>query len=111
MAVATQPGTELEAIFAALRANRWTVAQSNAAERIARLKRLRSALVANREALRSALKADLRRPPEESEILEIQPLFGELDHAIRNLKRWMRPKKVSTPLLLSGTRSEVRFEA
>jgi aldehyde dehydrogenase (NAD+) len=110
MAVPTQPGTDLETIFAALRANRWTVAQSSAAERITSLKRLRSSLLANREALRTALKADLARPPEESEILEIQPLFGELDHAIRNLKRWMRPKKVSTPLLLSGTRSEVRFE-
>ncbi|MBI2677440.1 MAG: aldehyde dehydrogenase family protein [Candidatus Koribacter versatilis] len=110
MPSATQPALDLQAAFDALRANRWKVAQSSAADRVAKLRRLRQVLLAEREALRTALQADLRRPPEESEVLEIQPLFGELDHAIHNVKRWMRPKRVSTPLLLAGTRSEVRFE-
>ncbi|HSE47741.1 MAG TPA: aldehyde dehydrogenase family protein [Terriglobales bacterium] len=110
MSATLQPAVDLHAAFAALQANRWTVAQTSAADRIAKLKRLRAALVARRAELRGALQADLHRPPEESEILELQPLLLELDHAIRNLRGWMRPRRVATPLLLLGTRSEVRFE-
>jgi aldehyde dehydrogenase (NAD+) len=110
MVSTTAPGTDVQQLFAALRAKRWRVAQSSAGERVAKLKRLRVALLARRQDLKAALAADLHRPPEESEILELQPLLLELDHAIRQVKQWMRPKRVATPLLLAGTRSEVRFE-
>ena len=110
MSATLQTGTNVEASFAALRLSRWRVAQTTAAQRVGKLQRLRRALLANRAGLRAALTADLHRPPEESEILELQPLLQELDHAIKNLKAWMRPRRVSTPLLLAGTRSEVRFE-
>jgi aldehyde dehydrogenase (NAD+) len=110
MTTTTTPGADVQASFSTLRAKRWEVAQTGAAERAAKLKRLRKAILSHREQLRSALTADLHRPPEETEILEIQPLLQELDHAARQVKGWMRPKRVSTPMLLAGTHGEIRFE-
>ena len=110
MTTTTTAGTDVQAVFTALRTKRWDVAQTTAAERSRKLARLRHAVLAHREALQTALNADLHRPPEETDILELQPLVQELKHAIGRVKRWMRPQKVSTPLLLAGTRSEIRYE-
>ena len=38
-------------------------------------------------------------------------VLSELDHTIKHLAKWMKPRKVGTPVLLTGTRSEVRYEA
>jgi aldehyde dehydrogenase (NAD+) len=110
MTTTAPAATDVQSAFAALRARRWEVGETTAAERIDKLKRLRKAVLAHRQELRAALTADLHRPAEESEVLELQPLLLELDHAIKHVKGWMRPRRVSTPLLLAGTRSEVRFE-
>jgi len=97
-------------VFELQQANRWNVARTTAAERIAKLKRLKAALVRHREALYTALFADFRKHRTEVEIFEIQPTLSELNHTIKHLKRWMRPSKVATPLTLLGTRSEIRYE-
>jgi aldehyde dehydrogenase (NAD+) len=97
-------------LFERQRANRWTVAASTAAERIAKLERLRGAVVSMRGELAEAMRADFGKHPAEVEITEIHPALDELGHGIRNLKRWMRPRRVSTPVLLTGTSSELRYE-
>src|SRR5574340_329609 len=110
MTTTTTPATDVRRVFTALRTKRWEVAQATAQERVQKLKRLRQAILAHREQLRTALNVDLHRPPEESDVLEIQPLLQELKHAIARVKGWMRPQRVSTPMLLAGTRSEIRYE-
>ncbi|HET7456124.1 MAG TPA: aldehyde dehydrogenase family protein [Gemmatimonadaceae bacterium] len=97
-------------IFDLQRANRWTVAASTARERIAKLRRLKAALLANREALYEAMFADFHKPEAEVELTEIQPTLNELNHTIRRLGHWMHPRRAKTPWLLSGTRSEIRYE-
>jgi aldehyde dehydrogenase (NAD+) len=97
-------------LFERQRANRWAVAATTAEERIAKLERLRTAIGAMRGELAAAMKADFGKHPAEVEITEIHPALDEVNHAIRNLKKWMRPRAVSTPLLLTGTRSELRYE-
>ena len=99
---------EAERLFALQRAHRWAMARTTAAERAARLRRLRAALIRHRAGLVAAMHADFRKPAAEVELTEMRPLLGEIDHAVRHLARWMRPERVGTPLLLAGTRSEVR---
>jgi aldehyde dehydrogenase (NAD+) len=96
--------------FERLRARRWEMAETSAKERVERLRRLRRTLLARREALYQALHADFRKSAAEVETTELLPVLMELEHAVKNLGRWMRPRRVSTPLLLTGTRSEVRSE-
>ena len=112
--VAPQPSAELarlHAVFAAQRAHRWTMSRTTAAERIARLKRLREAILARRAELAEALHRDFRKPALEVELTEVHPTLEELNHTVKHLKSWMKPKRVGTPLLLSGASSHVRYEA
>jgi aldehyde dehydrogenase (NAD+) len=99
-----------QAAFERLQARRWEVARTSAKERIAKLEKLRRTLVERREALYQAIHADFRKPAAEVESSELLMVLAELDHAIKHLAKWMKPRKVGTPMLLTGTRSEVRHE-
>ncbi|QRK12122.1 aldehyde dehydrogenase family protein [Archangium violaceum] len=100
----------LQETFERLRARRWDMAHTSAKERIARLRKLRDTIVQRREALYQALHADFRKPAAEVENSEVLMVLMEIDHAIKHLAKWMKPRKVGTPVLLAGTRSEVRYE-
>lgn len=97
-------------VFAVQREYSWTMARTTAAERIRRLEALRDAILARSQQLFDALYADLRKHAAEVELTELQPALVEIGHAIKNLRSWMRPRRVSTPLNLFGTRSEVTYE-
>lgn len=102
--------SDLSATFERLRALRWDLRREGAEARLRRLKRLRSALEAHEAALTAALQQDLGRHPRETFLIELAPLREELAFALRRTARWMRPRRVGTPLTLFGTRSEVRPE-
>jgi len=97
-------------LFALQQANRWRVARSGAAERVAKLERLAAAIAAQRDGIAAAARTDFRKAAAEVEISEIHPVLAEIRFTARHLARWMRPRRVRTPLLLFGTRSEVRYE-
>jgi aldehyde dehydrogenase (NAD+) len=91
-------------------AHRWTMARTTAAERIERLVRLRDTIRKRREEICAAIAADFGKPAMESELTEIRLVLDELGLAIGELPRWMRPRRVRTPLMLFGSRSEIRYE-
>ena len=66
--------------------------------RIDCLKRLRAAVTACEDEIASALAADLGKSPTEAYMTETGMILSELSSAIRNLRRWSRPRKVRTPL-------------
>ena len=47
------------------------------------------------EAVSAALAADLGKPEAETRLTEILPVQAEIRHALRHLKRWMRPRSVT----------------
>lgn len=100
----------IERIYAKQRANRDSVAATSATERIDKLRRLRAAMFAHRAELYAALWADYEKPAPEVDMSEIYPVVSEARHAIRHLRRWMRPKRVATPLALFGSRSRILYE-
>jgi len=102
---------KIEAIYRKQEANRWRMAATTAAERAARLRRLRDALWARRPELQRALWEDFRKPAAETDLTEVLPVVAEINHTVRHLSRWMRPRSVKTPLLLMGTKSRIRCEA
>lgn len=75
-------------------------------ERIAKLKAMKKWILAHRHEIVQALHDDFRKPAVEAEILDVKPVITELDDAIANLKDWMRPQRVSKPLVLLGSRSK-----
>lgn len=101
---------QIEALFREQKQHHPRVAQTSARERIGQLKRLRDALLRYRQPLQDAMWEDFRKPPTEVDLSEIYPITSEIRFAIRNLRRWMRPRRVSTPLVLFGGRSYIQYQ-
>lgn len=87
---------------------RWR--ESTARERIARIRRLREALLAEREALHDAFMRDYRKPPAEVEGTELLPVMDEMRHAMGELRRWMKPRRVPVAVTMLGTRAYVQHQ-
>ena len=66
--------------------------------RLVLLKRLRNEISANEEEIIAALAEDLGKSSTEAYMTEIGMTLSELSCAIRNLKRWSKPRRVRTPL-------------
>jgi len=98
---------ELERVYAKQLERRASVASTTAAERIEKIRRLRDAMFTRRAEIHAALWEDYRKPAPEVDLSEIYPVTGEAKHAIRHLRRWMKPRRVSAPLALFGSRSRV----
>ncbi len=79
-------------------------------QRIEKLERLESAILANIDAVRDACAADFRKPTTEIELSEISPVIGELRFARKNLKKWMKPRRVRPTLAMLGNSAEIRYE-
>ena len=77
----------IRGIFEAQQANRWRVAGLDAGARIARLRKLRKAILDRRSDLHQALLDDFRKNPCETDLTEIYPTIEEIDSAIRHLPK------------------------
>ena len=97
-------------LFQRQKANIAKIKTTSAEVRIAKLKSLKLALEERIGELYSALEKDLRKAPIEADLTEVYPAFVEIEFAISNLKRWMKPDRVKTPLSLIGSKSEIRYE-
>lgn len=75
--------------------------------RISQLEKLRSSIKEHEEEILHAITLDLSKPIFESYTAEIGVVFQELNHAIKNLKVWMKPKRVSTPVFLQPASSNI----
>lgn len=102
--------TLLERLFEAQRANQYHVAESTAAERIQKLRKLAGAVMRHQKEIREALYKDYKRPAAEVDLVEIFPITSKIKHARRHLRRWMAPHKVATPLHMFGSSSWVQYE-
>ncbi len=78
--------------------------------RIDSLKRLKSAIQKNETKIAEALFADLHKSFEEAYLTEISIVLTEIDHHLKNIKHWSEPQKVSTPLHLLPSSSQLIFE-
>jgi len=100
----------LSGIYEAQQGARARVGATTARERIAKIRRLHDAVLAHRDDIRAALWDDYRKPVAEVDLSEILPVLQEARHAARNLKGWMKPKRVPTPITLLGSRSRIVYE-
>jgi len=66
--------------------------------RLEQLKALELMLVEGEEAIAAALAEDLGRPANDSFLGDIAPTLAEVRFAIKHLRSWARPTKVSLPL-------------
>lgn len=81
------------------------------ADRKARLKRLRSAVLAHRREVAEAISADFgHRSRHETYIMEIVGVIQTIDYLIRNLRRFMKPERRHVGLFYRVGRAHVEYQ-
>lgn len=78
--------------------------------RIEQLKNLKIAIKKHEKEIIEALHIDLHKPTFEAFTAEVGVLYEEINYVIKNLRKWMRPKRVGTPIILEASRSKVISE-
>ena len=101
---------DLQAVFAAQQATALRWRMSTADQRRERIKRLRTAMLAHRQDFYAAFASDYRKPPAEVEISELLPVMDEMQHALRCLKRWMKPRRVWPTSTMLGTSGRIQYQ-
>ena len=101
---------QINRIFEDQGQKRWAIAATSSGERIAKLKRLRKALVKRKEEFFDAIWKDFHKSRFEAWTTELLPAIEEIDYATRHLKKWMKDKPAKRTLILPTTRSYSRFE-
>ncbi len=101
---------EIQRVFALQQTHAIRLRTSTAAERIAKLHKLRDALLNRQEAIYRAAWDDFKKPQPEVDLTELTPVFAEIKHTVKHLKRWMKPKHVWPTTLMFGTTTHVRSE-
>jgi aldehyde dehydrogenase (NAD+) len=101
--------THMQAVFNAQAATALRLRRSTADERIAKIRKLRDAVIAHTEDWYRAAYLDFKKPPGEVDLAEILPVCLEANDAIRNVKKWMKPNRVWPTLLTLGMRGHVQY--
>ena len=78
--------------------------------RVQQLQKLKAALQQYEAPIYAALHQDLGKSAEESWVTEVGFTIGEINFALKNLKRWMKPRKVGTNLMNLPSRSAIYYE-
>jgi len=105
-----QANPAIETAFAAQRQTAIALRTSTAGMRIAKLRRLEAAVLANRGAIYRALAADLRKSESEADLFDILPVISGIRHARRHLTSWMKPKRAAPTMTMFGTKARIRYE-
>ena len=100
----------LEEIFEAQGKKRWTVAGTTAKERIAKLKKLRKAIVARQQEFYDAVWADFHKPKTEAWISEVFPALEEIDYTVKHLRAWVKDKPGKWSWLFPLNKCKSHFE-
>lgn len=101
---------DIERVFAKQQAYALRLRTSTAAERVAKIKRLKELVLARTEDIYRACYEDFRKPQAEVDMTEIMPIVMEANDAIRHTKRWMKDKRVRPTAAMFGTQAKLRYE-
>ncbi|MEC8624904.1 MAG: aldehyde dehydrogenase family protein [Bdellovibrionota bacterium] len=78
--------------------------------RLKKLKNLKEAVVRNETLIGEALNEDLKKSPYQSYLAETGYIIHEITKGIKRLKKWMRPVRISTPIMLFPSVSSIVSE-
>ncbi|MDR2272803.1 MAG: aldehyde dehydrogenase family protein [Sphingobacterium sp.] len=101
---------QIDSIFQQQQIFKIELRESDARERIKKLRRLRCAIENNEDLIYDALAKDLRKSRNEAAISEVLFIYGEIDFAIRRLRKWMRPKRVGRSVTNLLAKSSIVYQ-
>ena len=105
-----EAGEAAQAVLTSQQALFATGATRSPAFRREQLKALRRLLIEQQTLLARALKDDLGKPESEIVTGELGFVVSEIGRLLKGMRRWSRPQKVSTPLVLWPAKSRILRE-
>ncbi|TAG27720.1 MAG: aldehyde dehydrogenase family protein [Burkholderiales bacterium] len=105
------PAEQMQAVFDAQLPKALSLRSSTAAQRIAKIKTLREALLAEREAWYAAFAQDMRKSQAEVEATEMLPVLDEMRHAIGRVKSWMKPTRAWPTTTSLGLKARIHYQS
>lgn len=105
----TTDNAHIDSIFQSQLSKR-NSATSPISDRLEALKKLLQSIEKHEEDIIQAGFLDSGKSREEMMLTELMSVYGELKHTIRHLKKWLKPKRVATPLSMLGTFSKTLLE-
>ncbi|MCO1334187.1 aldehyde dehydrogenase family protein [Microbulbifer sp. OS29] len=108
--LSTASDRDAAALVAGLRAYFRSGSTAEVSWRRKQLSQLRKMISENEERFLQVLHADLRKAPQEGYLTEISFLYNDIDHTLKSLKKWVRPRKVNSPMLTQPAKSYVQPE-
>ena len=78
--------------------------------RIEKLKKLRDVLKSEEEKIFEALKKDLMKSSFESYVTEVAMVYDEINMHIKNIKKWSKKSRLTTPLVQFPAKSFIQLE-
>ncbi len=101
---------EIARVFDLQRAHQWDVKASSAAERKAKLAKLKAAVEAHADDIVAAVQKDTRKPEGEIRVTEIMNVVNNIQLNIDNVEEWMKPTEV-TPTNNPNDKAMITYEA
>ncbi|WP_178987322.1 aldehyde dehydrogenase family protein [Winogradskyella schleiferi] len=98
-------------LFSKQQQNQFAVGNTTYKQRLKKLNTLQQAIeVTYRSQIQEALQMDLGKPVVEAELTEIYAIIGDIKHAKKHLRQWMKKQSVETPLSMLGSSSYITYE-
>lgn len=101
---------EIARVFDLQREHQWDVKASTAADRKAKLSKLKAAVEAHAEDIVAAVQEDTRKPEGEIRVTEVMNITANIQRNIDNLDEWMKPTEV-TPSMNPNDKAQIVYEA
>ena len=100
----------IKALYDAQATHKSIVKGSSINTRIKWLKNLREAIINHEQEIKDALYSDFRKNPVETDTTEIFATLLEIKEFVKNLAKWAKPKRVSSPLMFKTIAGQLIYE-
>ncbi|MFK7923532.1 MAG: aldehyde dehydrogenase family protein [Bacteroidia bacterium] len=107
MAPNTATDAEMESVFAQQGEYARMIGKTDYKIRKAKIKKLMDYVLAHKSEIEGVLEKDFHKHPTETTLTEILIVVAEAKDNLRNLKKWMKPKKIGTPMTQVGTSGRI----
>ncbi len=102
--------TDIKQLFERQKEQAIKLRETHSDARIQSLKAILHWINTHHQLIREEIHKDFKKPFPEIDLTEIFAVTNEIKYAIKNLKKWTKPKKVKTPLTHLGSSSYIQYE-
>lgn len=101
---------QIKSVFDLQQQHKLVLRKTDAKKRIGKLRQLKQALENAEEEIFAALERDLRKNRFETAVTELFFTYAEIDHAIKKLRSWMKPKSAGRTISNLFASNKIYYE-